>query len=105
MIYIFIVFILTYYLGLTGFSKPSTLLSIISSISFILLIINLIIKFSFNYILPFILILILFIWSKSLLHLPMYGEFVIYNPFSSLGIGQKFYGQKIEPLKKIIQML
>lgn len=92
----FILFIITYYLGLVGFKNPSIPISFISSISLIFSIIYLLKNVS---ILTTILIIILYLWSINLEHVPVYGSYVVYNPFSIFGIGQKFYGEKIKPIK------
>jgi hypothetical protein len=99
-LYIFIIFVLTYYLGLVGFTHPWKSISIVNSIAFILLIASLIKNFSLKiYLLPSIFIIISFLWSRYIIHLPLYGRYVFYNPFSVFGIGKEFYGKKIEPLE------
>lgn len=96
----FLFFVITYYLGLVGFSKPWKSISIISSISFIIFLINLLIKFSIKkYIIPTILIITVYLWSYIIERVPLYGSYVIYNPFSVFGLGDKFYGNKIDPIE------
>ncbi len=57
-------------------------------------------KIILEYFLPIFIIISVFLWTKFIaIHAPVYGEYIIYNPFYLLGLGQIFHGNEIQSMK------